>query len=118
MAVVLGELDITTDYDCLITEDECSANGELGRKCLKEKRCADKSKKYEMLSTKVHEKYALAGRKPRQYSLFDIAIITMATPVTFSAYIQPVCLPDPARLQPSDQPRPLVLTGWGNTAPG
>ena len=120
VAVVLGELDITTEYDCLHTQDDCGADGEPGRKCLEAKLCADKSKQYQVLSTTVHEQYSADGGEAGfgPFPVFDIAILTLATPTKFSTYIQPVCLPDPARLGPNGSARPLVLTGWGNTVAG
>ena len=116
--VVLGELDITTEYDCLSTEDECSADGELGKKCLKEERCAEKSRKYTVLSTIVHEQYSADSETVgfRSLPVFDLAILTLAKPVTFSDFINPICLPDPAHQSGPDQP--LRLTGWGNTVAG
>ena len=44
VAVALGEVDITTEYDCLINEDGCGADGEDGVQCFIEGRCADKAK--------------------------------------------------------------------------
>ena len=115
VAVVLGELDITTEYDCLLTSEECGADGEEGRQCLKEGRCADKSKTYPIARTRVHEQYSARGGR-QSFPIFDIAILELKTPVMFSDYIQPVCLPNPATSGAASQP--MVLTGWGNTAPG
>ena len=40
---------------------------------------------------------------------FDVAVLTLASGVLLSEYIQPVCLP-----RPEDR-GPLAITGWGNT---
>uniref|UniRef100_A0A8C4TAC8 Hepsin n=1 Tax=Erpetoichthys calabaricus TaxID=27687 RepID=A0A8C4TAC8_ERPCA len=43
----------------------------------------------------------------------DIAVIFLATPLTFSEYIQPVCLP--ALSQQLSDGKICTVTGWGNT---
>lgn len=43
----------------------------------------------------------------------DIAVIYLATPLNFSDYIQPICLP--AHRQPLVDGKVCTVTGWGNT---
>jgi len=51
--------------------------------------------------------------KHPQYSgvslTFDIALIKLATPVSFSTKISPVCLPGGRQVQVGDK---LIVTGW------
>ncbi|XP_036402344.1 serine protease 33-like [Megalops cyprinoides] len=46
----------------------------------------------------------------------DIALVQLSSPVTFSDFIQPVCLPDAGTLFPSGMD--CYVTGWGNIADG
>ncbi|XP_078509282.1 transmembrane protease serine 9-like [Lissotriton helveticus] len=49
-------------------------------------------------------------------SLGDIALLELETPVTFTDYIQPVCLPSASIKLPVGMS--CVVTGWGNTGEG
>merc|ERR1712156_103691 len=116
--VSLGELNVTTEYDCYSSdEEECGGNGEQGKACFEEERCAAKREKYAVSQTFVHPDYRAktSGKdgKPR----FDVAVLLLDRPVRFSTTIQPVCLPprDPER---GGIRRILALTGWGNVVKG
>ncbi|KAM8837218.1 serine protease 33 [Spinachia spinachia] len=43
----------------------------------------------------------------------DLALVHLSSPVIWSDYVQPVCLPDAGTLFPGDLP--CYVTGWGNT---
>ena len=113
VAVLLGEHDVATEYDCITREQECGASGEEGRRCLEEGLCAEKAVRYEVANKYVHPKYKNA--KPKR-PLYDVALLELERPVEFSPYIQPVCLPLSA--SPTPVTGPLVLKGWGNTVKG
>ena len=119
VAVVLGDLVLTSEYDCMDTEDGCGASGARGRRCHRENKCADKSQIFLLQSVKAHEQYSFMGSQLRSFPKYDIAILVMTRPVIFSPTIRPICLPSTPRRQSFDSPdEPLVLTGWGNTASG
>ena len=121
--VVLGELDITREYDCVKTEDGCSADGVEGYKCFSDNNCAEKSVRYKVSSVIKHNSYSKSGAR-RRGSRNDVAVLVLDRPVDFSTFIQPVCLPSPHKpVRPrSSCSAPLVdvlvLTGWGNVAIG
>ena len=48
----------------------------------------------------------------------DIAILTLKTPVNFTKFIQPVCLPDDDNINSIDKEDLFTISGWGNTAAG
>ncbi|XP_015261969.1 PREDICTED: suppressor of tumorigenicity 14 protein-like, partial [Gekko japonicus] len=45
---------------------------------------------------------------------YDIAVVELDSPVTFTKYVQPICLPDASREFPAG--KVLHVTGWGATA--
>jgi len=47
---------------------------------------------------------------------YDIAVIELQSPVTFSAVVQPICLPDSTHNFPVG--KDLWVTGWGATVEG
>ena len=49
-------------------------------------------------------------------SYYDIAVLTLSSPVTFSRNISPVCLP--ADTQETHAGQDAVTTGWGRTESG
>ncbi|OCT97345.1 transmembrane protease serine 11C-like [Xenopus laevis] len=53
----------------------------------------------------VHEKYSSAATG------YDIALLKLVTPVTFTSYIQPVCLPETTSSFPDNSS--CYITGWG-----
>ena len=120
-AVVLGELDIRMEYDCLDTREDCSANGSAGRRCHSNGACAEKAITVAVQRVIAHGSYNLkgGGSRGRTFPIYDVAVVVLARAAEFSDYILPVCLPDPS-LRPSfDSPKqPLTVTGWGNTATG
>ena len=112
LAVVLGELDIGTEYDCVRSQDGCGADGEQGRQCLRQHRCKDKAEEYQVQSVITHEKYSTSGKLGT--AIYDIAVLVVDRPVRLTTSIQPICLPAPARPPSFDSPhQALVLTGWG-----
>jgi hypothetical protein len=121
VAVVLGELDVTTDYDCLDTEEGCGASGRKGQRCLEEENCAPKAQKYRVESTlaaPMHDEFG-GGESFRPFPIYDVAVVVLAKSVRFTNFIQPVCLPDPTTRSSFDSPnQPLRVTGWGNEAFG
>lgn len=50
--------------------------------------------------------------------LNDIAIITLETPVNFTKFIQPVCLPKFDKIDIDSKEKIFSISGWGNTASG
>ena len=117
VAVVLGELDIGHEYDCVDTESGCGGSGAEGRECFEDQRCAEKSVEYKVTSVIPHLNYSQSSsREPRN----DVALLVLDRPVDFSTSIQPVCLPSPPEpVRPrSSVADVLVLTGWGNVEVG
>lgn len=47
---------------------------------------------------------------------YDIAVLELQSPVTFTAVVQPICLPDATHNFPVG--KDLWVTGWGATAEG
>jgi len=119
VAVMLGELDITSEYERL--DGEKVSSHEEGERCLKMKECS-KAIRYEVGKVITHPDYSMKGSNNRRNSVFDIAILELNTLlVEFTKFIQPICLPSlDTDIRPSyDFPdQPLVLTGWGNTVGG
>lgn len=118
--VVLGELDVTTEYDCLEMYDNCGADGERGRQCFDKGNCAQKAMRYRVEKVSVAGKYSASNeRRRRQVAVYDVAVIHLAESVRFSRYIQPICLPSLTRPQSFDAPnQPLMLKGWGDEVKG
>ena len=113
-AVDLGELDVTTEFDCIMDRD-CGGDGAEGKKCLDEGLCGEKAVRYLVEAVKLHPKYTNSGR-----STFDVAILVLDRSASFNTYIQPVCLPSPETATTSfDFPnQQMVVTGWGNVVLG
>ena len=59
----------------------------------------------------IHEQYASANQYG-YYGFYDIAVVRLNTPLTFSDYVQPACLPS----TPIPDGTECVLTGFGKTA--
>ena len=116
--VDLGELDVTTEFDCIEVR-ECGGDGEEGMKCLEEGLCAEKAVRYLVEAVKLHPKFTnTRGRSGRP--TFDVAVLVLDRPVSFNTYIQPVCLPTPETATTSfDFPnQQMVVKGWGNVVLG
>ena len=114
--VVLGEHDLTNEYDCLVTADYCGANGTEGRQCYEKVECGDRAKTYKVKEVTLAPGYDSEGGgvKPRTFAINDVAVIKLTEDVLFSSFIQPICLPSPGD---NDGSR-MALAGWGNTADG
>ena len=113
-AVDLGELDVTTEFDCIMDRD-CGGDGAEGKKCLDEGLCGEKAVRYLVEAVKLHPKYTNSDR-----STFDVAILVLDRSASFNTYIQPVCLPSPETATTSfDFPnQQMVVKGWGNVVLG
>jgi hypothetical protein len=121
VAVVLGEMDVATEYDCMDPDGECGADGEEGRQCFEEKYCAPREETYAVKTILTPDKYDEegGGERFRPFPIYDVAIVVLAQRVQFTNFIQPVCLPDPTRGNSFDWPKQhLVVTGWGNEVEG
>jgi hypothetical protein len=116
VAVMLGELDLTTEYDCMDPQMRCGADGEAGKQCKAKGLCATRAHRLNVKECLRHPKFSQTSR----ILIYDIAVLVLDRPATFSSFIQPVCLPSPERSRSSyDHPlQPLVLTGWGNVVKG
>jgi len=108
-SVVLGEHDLSTEYDCFFPEDGCE-----GPKCVDDEDCAPKHQVYQIQNFTKHPRYKELGES---HSEFDIALLTLKKRVKFSDFVSPICLPS---LEPESlgKTRPLKVLGWGNTLPG
>jgi len=61
----------------------------------------------------IHERYVPSNQGP----INDIAIITLASTVTFTADVQPICLPINRNVRNLNLPgRSLHVAGWGSTS--
>ena len=116
--VRLGDTFLSTDYDCIyppqckpesIKDDAFFGSEE----CYREDQCAPKHVDIGVKEVVSHESSSLCGPDTdyRCFPQFDVALVTMESPVTFSSFIQPVCLPD---IGASIKYSFLVVTGWGN----
>jgi len=105
--VVLGETNITAEYDCLQDFDICGDDPNT-EKCFKKGRCADKAVNVKVDSAEIHPGYINNGDVP----VNDVAILTLETHVKFSRFIQPLCLPKKPVTETSSK---LSISGWGNT---
>ncbi|KXJ72917.1 hypothetical protein RP20_CCG016961 [Aedes albopictus] len=95
--VRLGEYDTQTDNDCNYYEPED---------------CIEPHQDVLIASYYIHEDYF--QENGADYN--DIALIRLALPVTYTAFIQPICLPvteDQKRL-PTEGSR-MMVAGWGQT---
>jgi secreted trypsin-like serine protease len=109
IAVALGDSDVTTDYDCLDVKSGYGCRT-TGAACAAAEECAPKHIEVKIKDFIIHHKYKYENR--RKFLLnFDVAMIVLEEPVTFSDFIQPVCLPNPKEQSQG----PLTETGWGNT---
>ena len=114
----LGELDVTKEFDC-IEDRECGGDGAEGMRCLEEGFCAEKAVRYSVEAVKLHPKFTnIRGRSGRP--TFDVAVLVLDRQVSFTTYIQPVCLPTPETATTSfDFPnQQMVVKGWGNVVLG
>lgn len=122
IAVVLGEVDITTEYDCMDTGDKCGANGTQGMECYNNVLCAEPAVKYSVKTISVAPNYVERGggeQFGRRFPINDIAVVELEEEVGFTNNIRPACLPHQHSGKPFDYPSsPMVLTGWGNEVGG
>jgi len=108
--VALGENDISQDYDCL--SEDC---GELtgSRECQQAGMCADQAVIVQIAETTVHPDYK---RNENGFPQHDVALLKLKQYARFSAFIQPICLPQINQVKPSPgDGENLILSGWGNT---
>ena len=117
--VRLGDTILSTEYDCLypdfckpevIKEDDFYGSEE----CYREDQCAPKHVDIGVKEVVSHESFSLChpDADTSCFPQFDVALVTMESPVTLSSFIQPVCLPD---IGASIKYIFLVVTGWGNS---
>ena len=117
--VRLGDTILSTDYDCLyplfckpeyIEEDDFFGS----ETCALAGQCAPKHVDIGVKEVVSHESFSLCNPNADTSCLpiFDVALVTMESPVTFSSFIQPLCLPD---IGASIKYTFLVVTGWGNS---
>merc|ERR1712079_164249 len=107
--VVLGENDVTTEYDCR-TDDCGQMAGSL--QCLEAELCADRAVTIQVEDVTKHPDYRQDSTIPDM----DIAVIKLKTFARFTAFIQPICLPQLDQEKPFPLAgEPLIVSGWGNT---
>ena len=119
--VVLGEVDLRTEYDCLDTSAGCGADSSEGKKCQRSGKCGDRVREVAVERVASHNRYRErgGGSGGRTFAIYDVAVLVLAQTIQFSDYIRPACLPDLSRQPSFDSPRqPLVVTGWGNYVEG
>ena len=115
--VRLGDTILSTDYDCLYP-DNCKQEIReeedfFGLKeCYEENECAPKHVDIRVRRLVSHESFSWCPDDGSCFPKFDVALVTLETPVVFSPYIQPLCLP---AIGASVEYNYLVVTGWGNT---
>ena len=83
--------------------------------CYERGLCADK-----VVIIPVQETLIYPGYSEDNVPTHDIALLILTHPVTFSSYIQPICLPTPSDDDYEDdgeEESELMVTGWGNTQP-
>jgi len=117
VAVDLGELDVRTEYDCNLTEDECGGNGKKGKACFEKGECAARRERFKVESSLVHPRYKKKSSGKNGKPQFDVAVLVLDRPVQFTTTIQPVCLPPP-QSEIEKTSTFLVLKGWGNIVKG
>ena len=110
------QVDITTQYDCLVTADQCGANGTLGEACYNDVECAEPAVKFLVKRMTVAPNFEEKGKRPWLWTVNDIALIELEEDVRFTNFIRPVCLPH--ELAPKPFEYRMVLKGWGNEIPG
>lgn len=96
-AVRLGEYDTQGDPDCIQEESGFD--------------CADRAIDYAVEKIIVHPYYNASGRDKHD----DIALIRTRKTITYSTFIQPICLPSKkldAGIEPGQM---MTLSGWGLT---
>ena len=117
--VILGDTIISTDYDC-IYPDQCkpeiiAEDPFFGSKeCFEDDLCAPKHVERGVKDINSHESFNWCPPQSASdcFPMFDVALVTLDSPVTFSSYIQPVCLP---AIGAEVKYKFMVVTGWGNT---
>merc|ERR1712032_133637 len=78
IAVVLGDVDVTTEYDCMDTSDSCGAKGAQGLECYNKGWCAEPAVKYNVKRITVAPKYNRTGGRTEfggRFPINDIAVI-------------------------------------------
>jgi hypothetical protein len=99
VGVRLGEWDTTTEKDC----DDSFANEVI---------CSEPAVDIPVAEKIPHEGYDPAN----QHHYNDIAILRLASPVRFSDFIKPICLPSTQTLKSVNHVgEPMVVAGWGRT---
>jgi len=98
------------DYDCL--GGECG-DDDGSHQCLLENKCADKALELRVDKWDIYPGYV---SDINGIPLNDIAIITLETPVNFTKFIQPICLPTLDNINSKEEK--FTISGWGNTATG
>lgn len=95
----LGEHDLNNKTDC-VTEFTYTY-------------CSDPPKDYRVEEIIAHEEYDPSD--PNQYH--DIALIRLATKVTFTEFIKPICLPSSVNFLTKDYSggTKMTVAGWGKT---
>ncbi|XP_008553594.2 uncharacterized protein LOC103575539 [Microplitis demolitor] len=93
LGVRLGEHNTATDPDCIMEVD----NTEI---------CAPPVVTVEVEEQIAHEDYKPSARDQQN----DIALLRLSSPVEFTDYIKPICLPNNGNL-----PQRLWVAGWGKT---
>ena len=102
-------LNWSKEYDCL--DGDCSGDNQ----CWLDKKCADKAIEVKVDKWDIYPGYVI---DVNGVPLNDIAILTLKTPVNFTKFIQPVCLPDDDNINSIDKEDLFTISGWGNTAAG
>jgi len=121
VAVVLGDVDISTEYDCIATDDLCGANGTQGLECWNQGWCANPAVKYSVKTITVAPNYDKTGggeKFGRRFPINDIAVIELDQDVSFTNSIRPACLPHPSERSFDHPHSHMVLKGWGNEVAG
>ena len=66
-----------------------------------------------VFNVKIHEQYKSSDIN----TAYDFGIVKLASPLTYSASVAPVCLPDPAFSSTKYVGRTGTVSGWGATNP-
>ena len=103
-------LHSSKDYDCF--GGECG-DDDGSHQCLLENKCADKALELRVDKWDIYPGYV---SDINGIPLNDIAIITLETPVNFTKFIQPICLPTLDNINSKEEK--FTISGWGNTAKG
>lgn len=94
--VRLGEYNTETDIDCIYEADNTTS-------------CADPPVDIEIEQIVPHPQYNSSDFNKNH----DAALIRLKTPVTFTDYIQPICLPSESDTYTSGMK--FHIAGWGKT---